>query len=131
MEQLSIWALFDEYETPLMPKEQQKKDAVGWIIEFSGLFLRKNGFKSDWRGICTRPVIFERDTNKNGQMAHTIKGTHIGWCGWNKEIFSKRPTWNDCLMFAKRHTHKGEPEDVRYYDRTGDWKPIYEYKDGF
>ena len=131
MEQLSIWSMLDEYEIPLMPPEQQKKGAVGWVIEFSGLFLRENGYKSDWHGICTRPVVFERDTNDRGQMAHCIKGTHMGWCGQVKQIFSRRPTWNDCLLYARKNARKDDPTDVRYYDRTGDWVPIYDYKDGF
>lgn len=134
MEQLSIWSLFDEYETPFLPVDQQKKGVVGWIIEFSGIFLRKNGFKSDWRGVCTRPVVFEEDTNSRGnrgQMAHSIKGTYSGWCGFVKPIFSRRPTWNDCLRYARENSNYDDPSDVRYYDRTGDWEPIYDYKDGF
>ena len=126
---------FDLIKTPLIPPEEQKKGVKGWIIEFSGLFLKENGFKEDWHGVRTVLVMFERDTKQdtNGnwhQMAKAIKGPIMGWCGGTRPVYRKRPTWTECLQYAEEHKGKGDPVDVRYYDRTGDWSPIYSYEEG-
>ena len=131
--QISMFELLDEYETPLLPADRQKAGTVAWVIEWSGLFLRKNGFKDDWHGVCTRPVILENDTDesKRFQAAHTIKGTHQGWYGGIHPLYAKRPTWNDCVLWARQHRKQDAPEEVRYYDRDGNWKAIYSYEEGW
>lgn len=121
--------------TPLIPPEEQKKGVKGWIIEFSGLFLRENGFKEDWHGIRTVPIRFDMDTRKQrdgrwSQSASSIKGPAMGWCGGMKQVYRARPTWTECLKYAAEHSRKDDPKDVRYYDRTGDWSPIYSYEEG-
>ena len=55
-------ALLDTYGTPEIPPEEQKKGMRGWIIEWSGTFLRENGYSYDSRGVCTRQIILEADT---------------------------------------------------------------------
>ena len=124
--QISMFDMLDQYETPEIQPEEQKKGVKGWIIEGSGIFLRENGFDHDWRGVCTRPIIFEKDTYKDRQgrwcqWAHTTKGPHAGWCGGMKRIFRDRPSWADCLKWAAETRHKSDPEEVGYYEIVGDW----------
>ncbi len=132
--QISMFEILDQYETPTIPIEEQKKGVNGWIIELSGIFLRENGFKEDWRGVETRPVIFKDDTKKDSsgwwQHCETTKGPSHGWMGSVHMIFRQRPTWNDCLKYAKENGHKDDPTDVRYYGRRGDWSSIYSYEEG-
>lgn len=124
--QVSMFDMLDQYETPEIPPEEQKKGVKGWIIEGSGIFLRKNGFDHDSRGVCTRPIVFEQDTRKDRdgcwwQAAHTTKGPYGGWYGGMKRVFRSRPSWADCLRFAKETRLKGDPEQVEYYEIIGDW----------
>lgn len=133
--QLSMFELLDQYETPTIPIEEQKKGVKGWIIQLSGIFLKENGFKEDWRGVETRPVIFKADTHKdkNGRLwqdCNTTKGPSSGWVGTPRMVFRTRPTWNDCLRFARENGSKDDPKDVRYYGRRGDWSRIYSYEEG-
>lgn len=128
--QISMFELMDEYETPQLPPAKQKAGTIAWIIEFSGIFLRENG---EWHGVCTRPVILEEDTDEADKhsAAHTIKGSHQGWYGGLRQLFARRPTWNDCLRWARENQRKGDPEEVRYYDQDGNWNGIYRYEDGW
>ena len=124
--QISIFDMLDQYETPEIPPEEQKKGVKGWIIEGSGIFLMKNGWDHDWRGVCTRPIVFEKNTSKDRdgcwwQAAHTINGPHGGWYGGMKRVFKVRPSWADCLRYAKETALKGDPEKVEYYEIIGDW----------
>ena len=124
--QISMFDMLDQYEAPEIPPEAQKKGGKGWIIERSGTFLRKNGFDHDWRGVCTRPIIFERDTYKDKrgrwcQWAHTTKGPFAGWYGGFKRVFASRPSWADCLKFAQDTKEKDDPDQVGYYEVNGDW----------
>ena len=132
--QISMFEIMDQYETPVIPVEEQKKGVKGWIIELNGIFLRENGFKEDWRGVCTRPVVFEKDTKKDShgwwQYCHTTKGPSRGWMGSPRTVYRKRPTWNDCLKYARENGSKDDPKDVRYYERRGDWTGIYSYEEG-
>ncbi len=93
--QLSMFELLDQYETPTIPIEEQKKGVKGWIIELSGIFLKKNGFKEDWRGVETRPVIFNEDTHKDRhgwwQSCETTKGPSSGWVASPRMVFRTRP----------------------------------------
>lgn len=128
-------SLLDAYETPEIPPEEQKKGTRGWIIECSGIFLRKNGFDHDWRGVCTRPVELEKDTtpdrrSRSGwfQAGRTTKGPHHGWYGPLHRIFRKRPSWADCLKYMADDRMKDDPEEVGYYEIIGLWDGAkYEY----
>ena len=135
-EQISMFEMLNQYETPEIPIEEQKRGAKGWIIELSGLFLKENGFREDWRGVETRPVVFKENTHKDRrgswwQTCETIKGPSMGWTGSVRNVFRSRPTWNDCLKYAREHGHRDDPKDIRYYSRTGDWEPIYSYEEGY
>lgn len=134
-EQISIFSVLDAYETPEIPPEEQKAGMKGWIIECSGIFLKKNGHDHDWRGVCTRPIILEEDTvpDKGAysgwfQAGRTTRGPYHGWYGGLYRISRKRPTWSDCLKYMAERRLKDEPEDVRYYEIIGDWQDAkYEY----
>ena len=134
-EQISFFSLLDEYETPIIPPEEQKKGMKGWIIQFSAILLVENGYDHDRTCVETRPVVFESDTwKKNGtwkQDAVTTKGPCGGWYGPYKTIFRSRPTWQDCLLWARENHKSYMPEAVEYYSQTGDWHGIYRYEDGF
>lgn len=134
-EQISMFQMLDTYETPEIPPEEQKKGMKGWIIERSGIFLIENGFDHDWRGVCTRQIVFEEDTRPDRkafggwfQAAKTIKGPYHGWYGGLHKIFRKRPSWADCLKYMAETRKKGDPETVGYYEIIGDWNgKKYEY----
>jgi hypothetical protein len=134
-QQISMFAMLDAYETPEIPPDEQKKGGKGWIIECSGIFLKKNGFDHDHRGVCTRQVILEKDTRPDPkawdgwfQAGHTIKGPYHGWYGPVHRIFRQRPTWSDCLKYMADTRLEGEPEEVGYYEVIGDWNGAkYEY----
>lgn len=126
--QISMFDMLDEYETPEIPPEEQKKGMKGWIIECSGIFLMKNGYDHDHRGVCTRPVELEEDTKPDRrahdgwfQAGRTTKGPYHGWYGPLHRIFRKRPSWTDCLKYMADTRRKDEPEEVRYYEVLGNW----------
>ena len=124
--QISIFDMLDQYETPEIPPKEQKKGVKGWVIEWSGLFLRENGYDHDWHGVCTRQIILEQDTRKDKdgrwvQAAHTIKGPFGGWYGQLHRVFSQRPSWADCLRWAAENRCKDDPDEVGYYEVLGDW----------
>ena len=127
-EQISMAFLLNNYETPEIPLGEQKAGMKGWIIECSGIFLAKNEFDKDWRGVCTRPVILEEDTVPDSraydgwfQAGKTTKGPHHGWYGPVHKIFAKRPTWSDCLKYMSDTKKTDDPDDVRYYEIIGLW----------
>lgn len=134
--QISMFSLLDEYETPMIPIEEQKKGVKGWIIDISCICLRKNGCKDDWTGVETRPVILLSDTHedKDGFMWQHVQTTKGPYSGWNKapeRIFRKRPTWDDCLKWARQHMSKSDPREIRFYSRDGNWNGIYQYEQGY
>lgn len=129
--QMSVFAMLDSYETPEIPPEEQKAGMRGWIIECSGIFLRRNGYDHDSRGVCTRPIEFTEDTKKDAkaydgwcQAARTIKGPHHEWLGPLYKVFRRRPTWNDCLKFMADTKREGDPEEVEYYEIIGMWEGV-------
>ena len=133
--QISMFEMLDQYETPEIPINEQRRGTKGWIIELTGLFLRENGFKEDWRGVATRPMVFKENTHKDRdgylwQCGETTKGPFTGWCGSVRKVFRSRPTWNDCVKFAKENGRRDDPKDIRYFDRTGDWTEIRSYEEG-
>ena len=126
--QISMFELLDAYETPEIPPEEQKAGTKGWIIECSGIFLTENGFDHDWRGVCTRPIVFEEDTRVDKraysgwhQAARTTKGPRHGWYGGLHKVFRRRPSWTDCMKYMAETKRKGDPENVSYYEIIGDW----------
>jgi hypothetical protein len=133
-EQISMFELLGEPVTPLIPFEEQKKGKHGWIMDISALLLRENGFREDAVCVCTRPVIFEENSKKdrNGrtsQMARSTHGPYMGWRGGYKDVYSRRPTWKECLEYA--HKRYAIPEKVLYYERDGRDNEIWEYENGY
>ena len=130
-QQISIFSMLDSYETPEIPPEEQKKGMKGWIIECSGIFLVKNGCSHNYRGVCTRPIVFEQDTRRDlkvhsgwFQAAVTTKGPYSGWYGPLKRIFRERPTWGDCLKYMKDIREEEDPIEVEYYEIIGSWNGV-------
>lgn len=135
MTQISIFQLMDEYETPEIPLKEQKKGVKGWVIQISCICLKKNGYRQDWTGVETRPVIFTENTHKDRdgfwwQCCQSTKGPYFGWAKGPEKVFRERPTWNDCLKWV-RDNREDEPEDIRYYSRDGAWNEINSYEDGY
>ena len=133
-EQISMFEMLGEDETPEIPFEEQKKGRKGWLIEISGILLKKNGFDEDCICVCTRPVMFERDSEKDkynriSQMWRTTHGPAGGSCGGYTKIYAKRPTWKECVEYA--HKHYSIPQAVRYYERDGDFNAVWKYEDGY
>ena len=135
IDQVSIFEMLDEYETAELLPEEQKKGKTGWIIQFSGLFLKENGFKEDWHGVETRPIVFESDTRKDKygmcQDFRTTKGPYQGHLGGLVKVYKSRPTWKDCLKYARENGRRNDPQDVRYYTQTADFESIYKYEKGY
>ena len=109
-EQLSMFSMLGDWETPLMAREDMKKGVKAWIIEMAGIT------NSIWPNApilyCMarpRKVMFIRDSrkDKNGYwdtFADCVGGTYFGWYGGRgrKYIFASKPTWNDCENHVKR-----------------------------
>ena len=131
-EQLSM---FDLLGTPVIPPEAQKKGVKGWIIDISGIFLRENGFPEDMTGVCTQPVKFTENTrkDKDGRWFQAGETTHGIWHGWYGPVFTvyaKRPTWAECVEYARQK--KSRPEKVVYYERSADFNTVIrEYENGY
>ena len=131
--QITMFEMLGETATPKIPFEEQKEGRKGWIIDISGIFLIKNGFKENMIGVQTHAVQFVRDSEKDQygrikQFATLIKPREGGWYGPCKEVYAARPTWEECVAYARsRYTM---PEKVVYYEKDGDDKSIWEYEDG-
>ena len=132
-EQISMFELLGETETPLIPFEEQKKGRKGWIIEISGIFLVENGFNENMIGVKTHAVRFVRDSSydKYGRKWQDVEKIHPrdgGWLGSEKLVYAKRPTLQECIEFARGKY--SFPEKVIYYERDGHDKGIYDYAEG-
>lgn len=133
-EQMNFFDMIGEAETPMIAFEEQKAGRRGWIIIISAILLKKNGWKEDAVCVCTVPVIFEEDSKKDkygriSQMAKSTHGSPMGWCGGYKDVYVARPTWDECVKFArKRYTI---PQTVQYFERDGRDNKIWEYENGY
>ena len=122
-------SMFDLIGTPVIPLEAQKKGMRGWIIDISAIMLRENGYPEDMTGVCTQPVRFQEDSRKDFQAAETTHGSFHGWYGPIKTVYAKRPTWEECVEYARKD--KRHPEKVVYYEKTYDDQVIREYENGY
>ena len=132
-EQMNMFQLLGMGETPEIPFEQQKKGRKGWVIEISGIFLVKNGFKENMIGVCTHAVQFTRDSEKDkygriSQFCDRIKPHDGGWYGQHKTVYAARPTLDECIAFGKKSY--SYPEKIVYFERNGNWENIWEYEKG-
>lgn len=133
IQQLSMFDLLD-IGTPVIPLKDQKKGVKGWVIDISCIMLRKNGFKEDATGVCTQPVRFQEDSRigRDGrwfQAAQSTHGVFHGWYGPVYTVYAKRPTWAECVAFARQK--KDRPEKVVYYEQTANFDVIREYENGY
>ncbi len=132
--QLSMFELLGEPETPKIPPEEQKKGQVGWIIDISAILLKKNGCREDAICVCTTPIKFEQDSKKDkygrwSQYASSTHGPHHGWWGPVKTVYAARPTWEECVEYARsKYTI---PEKVLYYERDGNFNETWGYENGY
>ena len=133
-EQVTIFDLMGDKGTPEILPEDQKKGRKGWIIEISAILLKKNGWKEDAVCVCTRPIVFVEDTkvdkyNRISQWWKTTYGPAAGGNGGNMTVYVRRPTWDECVAFArKKYTI---PETVLYYERDGNFIPKWGYENGY
>ena len=131
--QITMFEMLGDTATPKIPFEEQKKGRKGWVIEISAILLTKNGFRENMIAVRTHAVQFVRDSEKDKygrikQFAERIKPHDGGWYGPYYEVYAARPTWEECVAFARaKYTL---PEKVVYYERTGDNREIWEYEDG-
>ena len=126
--------MLGETETPTIPPEQQKKGMKGWIIDISAILLKKNGFKEDAICVCTTPIKFDMDSKQDkygrwSQFASSTHGPYKGWYGPVKTVYFSRPTWDECVKYAKQKYTI--PEKVLYYEQNGDFGSIWEYENGY
>ena len=133
-EQMSLFEMIGEPVTPVIPPEKQKKDGKGWIIEISGILLKKNGWKENAICVCTRPIRFLEDTRKDKhgrlwQNAETTHGPYGGWVGTPKKVYSRRPTWSECVEYAKKRY--SIPETIKYMEEDANFNKIWNYEDGY
>jgi len=133
-EQINFFDMLGDPQTPLIPFEEQKQGVTGWIIEISGILLKKNGFKEDAVCVCTVPVVFEEDTTKDklGRLSQWARSTHgnpMGWCGGYRDVYTARPSWEECVKYARKKY--AIPQLVKYYERTRADESIWNYEDGF
>lgn len=134
-QQISMFEMLGESATPEIPFEEQKKGRKGWIIEISALLTRKHGWDEDAICVCTRPVIFEKDSeedkyHRRTQWARSTYGPPMGWCGGWKTVYARRPTWEECVAYA--HRHYSLPRTVKYYERNTNMEnPVWSYEEGY
>ena len=132
-EQITIFDLIGRPETPEIPFDEQKKGRKGWIIEITAILLRENGFKRDITCVCTRPVVFKEDSwIRDGRKSMAIATTHGpasgSYGGWHK-VYAKRPTWEECVEYARMD--RNHPETVEYMERNGDFHESWGYENGY
>ena len=131
--QITMFEMLGDTATPKIPFEEQKKGRKGWVIEISAILLTKNGFRENMIAVRTHAVQFVRDSEKDKygrikQFVEKIKPKDGGWYGPCYEVYAARPTWEECVAYARsRYTM---PEKVVYYEKDGDYKSIWEYEDG-
>ena len=132
-EQLDMFTMLGMDKTPMIPFEEQKKGRKGWIIEISGIFLVKNGFKENKIGVRTHAIEFIEDSKKDKygriiQYARKIKPHDGGWFGPYKDVYATRPTLEECIAFGK--SKYSVPAKVVYFERDGHDRSIWEYDEG-
>ena len=104
----------DEWETPLLPPDQQNEGAVGWIIETAGI---TNSFVSDPEKVkfCLvrpRKIRFKKDAYQDERgrwqtFAESAGGQFFGWWGGEHDfVFSREPNWHDLERYGRMKAKK-------------------------
>lgn len=124
-EQVSMFTLVEEYETPQLPPEERKKDVKAWTIEAYGV---KNSILDDapilfW---ITQPrrIIFERDSRWDSHyqrwdtFGHSLGGNYWGWYGGHGKmlVFRRKPSIGDCLLYARQQRDYVSGTEIRYQE---------------
>lgn len=116
-EQISMFALLDEWETPLMQPEEMKEGVTAWVIEMAAITnsIRINA-PIQYCLARGRKVKFTRDSKKDKEgrwdtFAKTVGGTFFEWYGGRgrKYIFRKKPTWNDLQKYVMQELDCWKP----------------------
>lgn len=144
-EQISMFEMLGEDETPVIPFEKQKRGMKGWVIEIQGIYTRENGFDRNMVGVTTKEVELKADsyTRYNRTLNRTEQWQNAfstgkggcrgdGWIGSPKKLYARRPTWRECQEYVKRN-HKGDPYEyeIVYTRKNGDaCTRICEYEKG-
>lgn len=108
-EQISVFSMLDEYETPFMPRSEMKKDVKAWVIEYAAI---TNSWRDDApiQYILVRPrqVVFIKDSiqKPDGRwdtFGENKGGRFFGWYGGRgfKLIFTHCPSWADQVRYIK------------------------------
>lgn len=142
-EQLSLLDMLD-LDTDMMPIEEQLEGRKGWIIECTGICLKKNGFKEDHVRVATRQIVFEKSTATNKvhkvdgdeiwQQAKSVHGPYIGWMGSVRPIYKSRPSMRECEKWALENLSECKKDGIRkieYGERDGNWNWINRWEDGW
>lgn len=122
-EQISMFALVEQYETEQLPPAERKKDVKAWTIQVQGI---TNSFRQDAPILycIVRPVriIFERDSRwdshyqKWDTFGHSLGGRYWGWYGGHGRmtVFRRKPTHGDCFLYARQWKEYVPGTEIRY-----------------
>ena len=123
-EQISMFGMLDEWETPVLPIEQRNKDVKAWVIEAIGT---KNSIAMDapiaYWAVRARRVMFTVDAKRDLKAyskwctgAESCDGkNYFGWLGGlgHEPIFSKRPSYSDMEKFVRMRRGWREGTEIR------------------
>ena len=112
-----MFALLYEWETPLLPPEQQNTGAVGWVIEYAALTNSLDDHAPIlYCLVRPRKVIFKQNAKRERSgrwttYAESIGGPYFGWwASTERFIFASAPTWWDQVRYVKlecKQWHEG------------------------
>lgn len=122
-EQVSMFALLDEYETPRLPVKFRNQGVKAWVIEAAGI---KNSLKDDapilfWC-VRARRVEFIENAKPDKRAysgwftaAESVGGQYFGWYGGlgREPVFEERPTFADMEKYVKQRKEYREGTEIR------------------
>ena len=121
-EQVSMFTLVEQYETPQLPPEERKKDVKAWTIE---AFAMAKGWDTDeiaYWVVRPRRIVFIRDSRWDSHyqcwdtFGDSLGGNYWGWYGGHGSmpVFIKKPSHGDCFLFVKRKREYRPGQEIRY-----------------
>lgn len=121
-EQVSMFTLVEQYETPQLPPEERKKDVKAWTIE---AFAMAKGWDTDeiaYWVVRPRRIVFIRDSRWDSHyqcwdtFGDSLGGNYWGWYGGHGSmpVFIKKPSHWDCFLFVKRKREYRPGQEIRY-----------------
>ncbi len=122
-EQISMFALLEEYETPLLPVEQRNKGVKAWVIEAAGI---KNSLEDEapilfWV-VRPRKVMFTNDARRDPRAysgwftaAESVGGQYFGWYGGRQHepIFTRMPSMADMEKYVREQRNYKSGVEIR------------------